>query len=135
MACNAIQSTRFDGTTFVCGPKVDDVPCAFCGAKAMLLCDWKVEKAFPITAREISVGDVSERGSHVIFFQVMAYGVYYALQTARGEIAKYRMNSDDTLTVLRTDTCDAAICAECGIERDAEHHICPDHWRAWETVA
>jgi hypothetical protein len=136
MPCNAIRTEKF-GTVIMCGPGRSDEPCAFCGANAMLLCDWRELKEVSVPAKEIRKGDVLLCGfgfGEVVFAQrnedVVMVGTW-----DRGGIAHYRFNAETTYMVRRMATCDAACCAVCAVERAPEVHCCPDHWRAWEQVA
>ena len=138
MSCNAIQTTKL-GITFVCGPKVDDVACAFCGAMAMLLCDWQVEKLTKVFACELKVGNwvhFRDRADGEVVYVGIPEEGFIAIGVNRGgRVYQVVLLALGEFLVRRTSTCDAAICADCGVERDAEHHLCPDHYRAWEQVA
>jgi len=130
MSCEVVPSAL--GSAFVCGRTEPQAPCHFCGAPSEYLCDFNVEKPTIVPITDVRVGDVVSAGGirwDVIYHAIKGERAYYAVSRDGGAVTQRCAATWDSLTVMRTSTCDAPCCYNCVREVDEEVHYCRgSHW-------
>jgi hypothetical protein len=123
----------------------------FCGAAAIHVCRWPVERFTREEVRTLRPGDEiraqvtfgeEERyrwkvhaiepapaGQVCVHYAVTEIGKAYALK--RSQVVA----PDVVLLVKTRGTCDSPVCERHARELADDRGLCADHWNAWESVA